>query len=155
MKKIYCLILRFETIFSALLAVLTSAIVTLCTLGMSKWTVLGIVCFFACIVFLIILIPISHSYQVFYRKRISNNEVECQHKAVEDAVNSHFHNNEDRGKAIIIGCFAGLIFALAGFLFCSLKCVTDNQHSLEKRLMNIERKLDGNVLNEDVQNRIQ
>lgn len=149
MGKICSLILRVETIYSALLAVLTSAIVTLCTLGMSKWTVLGIACFFACVVFLIVLIPISHCYQDFYRKRISNNEVECQQKAVEDAIKSHYYHKEGRGKAIIIGCFIGLIFAIIGFLLCSFKCVYDNQHSLEKRLMDIERKLDSNILNED------
>lgn len=148
MRKIYSLILRIETIYSALLAVLTSAIVTLCTLGMRSWTVLGLACFFVCIVFLIVLIPISHSYQDFYRKRISNNEVECQQNAVEDTVKSHYHNKEERGKVIIIVCFTGLIFALTGFLFCSFKCVSENQYSLEKRLMNIERMLDRNVLNQ-------
>lgn len=141
-NKLCSLIMRIETIYSALLAVLTSAIVTLCTLGMSRWTVFCLLCFIVCIIFLIILIPISRSYSDFYRKRISNNEDSCYNKAVEDAMMSHYRNNEVGGKRIVLCCFIGLLFSLAGFFFCSYKSVRNNNYSLENRLNNVENKLD-------------
>ena len=142
MKKLCSLILRIETIYSALLAVLTSAIVTLCTLGMSQWTVFCILCFFFCIIFLIILIPKSRSYSVFYRKRISNNEDSCYDKAVGDVIKFHYRNNDGRGKKRILGCFFGLILSLVAFIYCSLMSVGNSNYSIENRLNNIENKLD-------------
>lgn len=146
--KLCSLILRVEVIYSALLAVLTSAIVTLCALGMSRWTVLCIICFFVCIIFLIILIPISHSYSDFFQKRISNNEDSCYNKAVEDVMKSHYRNNEVRGKSIVLCCFIGLILSLISFLFCSYKSVGNSNFSLENRIKSIENKLDSLKINE-------
>lgn len=148
MDKLCSIILRVEVIYSALLAVLTSAIVALCALGMSRWTVLCIICFFVCITFLIILIPISHSYSDFFRKRISNNEDSCYNKAVEDVMKSHYRNNEVRGKSFVLCYFIGLILSLICFLFCSYKSIEDNNFSSENRLKSIENKLDSLKMNE-------
>ncbi len=148
MDKLCSLILRVEVIYSALLAVLTSAIVTLCALEMSRWTVFCIICFFVCIIFLIVLIPISHSYSDFLRKRISNNEDSCYNKAVEDVMKLHYRNNEVRGKSIVLCFFICLILSLICFLFCSYKSVGNSNFSLENRLKSIENKLDSIKKNE-------
>lgn len=148
MNKFCSIILRIETIYSALLAVLTSAIVTLCTLGMGRWTVLCILCFVFCIIFLIVLIPKSHSYTDLFRKRISNNEDSCSNKAVEDVIKLHYRSNKGKGKSKIIFCFICLILSLTGFIFCSYKSVENSNYTLENRLKNIEKKLDSININE-------
>ncbi len=147
-NKFCSLILRIDTIYSALLAVLTSAIVTLCTLGMSQWTVLCIICFLFCIIFLIILIPISHSYSNFSQIRIRNNEDSCYGKAVEDVMKFHYRNHEEKGKRKVLCYFLGLFVTLICFLFCTYKSIGNSHFSLENRLKSIENKLDSLKVNE-------
>ncbi len=120
---IISLILRLEPVYSAMLAVLTSAVVSLCSSNMNCFTKYALPFFVGCVFLLILLLSQSKPYNERVLIMLSQHEDSPYTRALSVTLKSYHKGKEKLWKWIIIICFGGVLACTYFFSVYSLKSI--------------------------------
>lgn len=116
-------ILWLEPVYSAMLAVLTSAVVSLCSSNMNCFTKYALPFFVGCVFLLILLLSQSKPYNERVLIMLSQHEDSPYTRALSVTLKSYHKGKEKRWRWIIIICFVGVLACTYFFSVYSLKSI--------------------------------
>ena len=139
-------VLRLEPVYSAMLAVLTSAVVSLCSFKMNCFTKYALIDFVGCVFLLILLLSQSKLYNERILIMLKQHEDSPYTRALRVIMEAYHKGKEKLWKWIIMISFGGLLACTYLFSANSLKSINyeldESQSGYQKPMAGLQSTID-------------